>query len=68
MTPPCPDDSEPIVLPPLLEPVTTRWRCKSCGSLTLLDSDDLCRHCWAESVESFASICSRAFVGRPYYP
>lgn len=63
MTPPSPDESEPIVLPPLPEPVTTRWRCKSCGRLTLLDGDDLCRHCWSESVLTFSEVAARVVSG-----
>lgn len=75
MTPPfptpdtIPDDgfsaasNDPVTLPPLPEPLTTRWRCRHCGSLTLLDSDDLCRHCWVDGAATFSEVAARALSG-----
>lgn len=71
MTPPSPTldtdalelDTEPVELPPLPPPYDARWNCRHCGSLTLLDSDDLCRHCWSESVWTFSEVAARAVHG-----
>lgn len=55
--------NEPVTLPPLPEPLTTRWCCRHCGSLTLLDSDDLCRHCWVDGAATFSEVAARALMG-----
>ena len=54
---------EPIDLPPLPEPRDHRWHCAHCGGLALLDEDDLCRHCWNESVLTFSEVAARALTG-----
>lgn len=56
-------DSEPITLPPLPALSDNRWHCAQCGSLGLLDADDLCRHCWRESVVTFSEVAARAVHG-----
>lgn len=74
MTPPSPtpdidndgfndSSSEVVVLPPLPEPSDTRRRCRHCGNLTLLDSDDLCSHCRGESVLTFSEVAARVLTG-----
>jgi hypothetical protein len=47
---------EPVVLPPVPDNADQRWHCSHCGSLALLDDDDLCRHCWREGVATFAEV------------
>jgi ribosomal protein S14 len=49
-------DCEPVELPPLPDTADQRWHCRHCGSLALLDDDGLCRHCWRESVATFAEV------------
>ena len=56
-------DSEPTTLPPLPLPSDNRWHCAQCGSLALLDSNDLCRHCWREPVLTFSEVAARALTG-----